>query len=1133
MILRKRGNAMFDFILGGCGTGKSYHQMEQIRQDLTAQKPVILLVPMQFSFEAEKRLYDYLDKKLFNRMKTYSFSTLSQEILLRYGDSGKNYASEQEKLLFLYQAVQECAQKDALTVLKKLSSPEDLLSLQKLISKLRKEGVTAEKMQDFSVSAEENSLLRDKTRDIAEILSAYDRILQEHGLCDSLNDLTSAAALAGKHGFFCGMHIYVDEFGTFSGDQYQMLETMMHQAGRFSIALRADNPGRKASGIFDGGNQTFLNLKQMAQEIRPDSVRITYRPEYRRSPYQDLEAVGSQIFRSVRSSAPYQGHVHVFQAEDPVSEVEYICAEIYQLLSSYDSLHCRDIAIAVKDPEVYRPLLERAFARYHLPYDIAAQRPVLHTALIRAFLSLLEILSAEKEKDSGNFRWNTDALLRYLKNDVSGYGREKTAMLEQFCFVWNIRGTDWNEPFYVSGRQEINQKSEPFGGEELEALRCAFLAEITELRTQCEHTSVRKFCRVLYSFLQKKKEAYEAFLLQQKTVQGTEVLKQNELSALWKLLGQMMNTVVSSLDSEIVSVKELYQIFLMLCKSTAFSVPPETLDSIRVIETLYEVLTVRLSSPKVVFVPGVVSGIYPGTPSPGGIFTEKELEQLEQSAQKLHITRLLPELYSEELLVINQILASPSERLYLTFPETDISHEPADPSSVIGDVCSMFQDESVLIRQDMLPPEYYAWTEESAYFHFVRNFKRNDAETASLRALLEQNPLYASRIRKLTETHTDQPIQASPETMRHLLGSQILLSPSGIEKFYQCPFQYFCTYCLKLYLPQKAALNPLSIGNLAHYCLEKILSAHPKDFLQLTPEKLETELRTAAECFKTENFSKSEQKDSSFLINYEYQIQSLLQMLLHMQEELKQSSFVPAAFEAKVDHQEVYKPYSLRNGSVLCHGKIDRVDLCHTEEQNMMRVVDYKTGNKSLTPEKIAHGLDMQMLIYLLALEQNGAFGNAVPVGVLYLPCGQLSGEEYQDREHQKLTQKDLLDEHYQVRGLLREDSVPYMQKEVSAPADIMNHKVKDTLFRATPKQFDSMKQHVEKKICEMADKLYEGKIAPDPYLYQSYSPCTYCPCAELCGNVRKEKLNYSEKEKKEALRQVFENQTDEEEQKS
>nr|MCR4646701.1 hypothetical protein [Oscillospiraceae bacterium] len=106
---------MLHCILGGCGTGKSTRLMERLRSSLENGRRAVIIVPEQFSFEAEKKLYGFLGAQLFNRLQTYSFVTLARTILQQFGTTAQNagYASEQEKLLFLYQAVQACsAQKE-------------------------------------------------------------------------------------------------------------------------------------------------------------------------------------------------------------------------------------------------------------------------------------------------------------------------------------------------------------------------------------------------------------------------------------------------------------------------------------------------------------------------------------------------------------------------------------------------------------------------------------------------------------------------------------------------------------------------------------------------------------------------------------------------------------------------------------------------------------------------------------------------------------------------------------------------------------------------------------------------------------------------------------------------------------
>ncbi len=258
---------MLNCILGGCGTGKSTRLTERMQQDIAAGRNVLVLVPEQFSFEEEKRLYKALGAAAFNRLQTCSFATLSHSIFKECGENLRTaaYASDHEKLVFLYQAVRTTAARGDLQVLARRSNSADFIDrMLALIVKLRKAGVTAEKLQAASNALPER--LREKTADISVILLEYERILLAHGLYDSLTDLAEAALRANVHGYFKGRHIYIDEFDSFTGDQYDMLDVMLSQAEDMTAAIRTDEPDARLSPIFEGGNRTYRALLHMAGE---------------------------------------------------------------------------------------------------------------------------------------------------------------------------------------------------------------------------------------------------------------------------------------------------------------------------------------------------------------------------------------------------------------------------------------------------------------------------------------------------------------------------------------------------------------------------------------------------------------------------------------------------------------------------------------------------------------------------------------------------------------------------------------------------------------------------------------------------------------------------------------------------
>lgn len=68
---------------------------------------------------------------------------------------------------------------------------------------------------------------------------------------------------------------------------------------------------------------------------------------------------------------------------------------------------------------------------------------------------------------------------------------------------------------------------------------------------------------------------------------------------------------------------------------------------------------------------------------------------------------------------------------------------------------------------------------------------------------------------------------------------------------------------------------------------------------------------------------------------------------------------------------------------------MDRVDRWQANDQTFLRVVDYKTGKKTLDYCDLEQGLGLQMLLYLFALEQGGTFlgERRVGAGVQYFPA--------------------------------------------------------------------------------------------------------------------------------------------------
>ena len=185
-------------------------------------------------------------------------------------------------------------------------------------------------------------------------------------------------------------------------------------------------------------------------------------------------------------------------------------------------------------------------------------------------------------------------------------------------------------------------------------------------------------------------------------------------------------------------------------------------------------------------------------------------------------------------------------------------------------------------------------------------------------------------------------------------------------------------------------------------------------------------------------------------------------------------------------------------------GFVDRVDVWQSGGRPYVRVVDYKTGKKSFDYTNVLHGRGLQMLLYLFALEENGAreFGGPVkPAGVLYFParCNLLTLPQPPAPDAlAAVRQKDL-----RRQGLLLDDEallqamepaegtpryLPYSVKKDGRSGDL-----------ASPAQLALLRQHVRRLLAGMTDELFAGKITANPYSRGATGACTYCDYAPIC----------------------------------
>src|SRR5699024_2975853 len=140
-----------------------------------------------------------------------------------------------------------------------------------------------------------------------------------------------------------------------------------------------------------------------------------------------------------RPAPPFNGDVPIQlnYAVHPRAEVEGAAQEILKLVRD-EGYRYKDIAILMRDSELYHDLIKTIFADYEIPVFIDEKKPMLHHPLIELIRSGLDVILTN---------WRYDAIFQMLKtgripstNERDPLNQEAIDTLENYALEYGIRG---------------------------------------------------------------------------------------------------------------------------------------------------------------------------------------------------------------------------------------------------------------------------------------------------------------------------------------------------------------------------------------------------------------------------------------------------------------------------------------------------------------------------------------------------------------------------------------------------------------------------------------------------------------------------------------------------------------------
>lgn len=1107
-----------NIIYGRSGSGKSEYIYNKIKSELETAPKTYIVTPEQFSFTAEKKLLETLDEGATTKVEVLSFERMAYRVLQEtLGTSLKNI-DKAGKAMVVSSLLEE-AQKE-LNFLGKNLENIDLILTQ--ITEFKKHGITAEMLKE-KMDTTQDTYLKLKIKDMYTIYSRFEDRLQDNYIDE--NDLLNLLAqnIESSH-LFDNCLFYIDEFAGFTKQEYNVIQVLEKIAKDIYVTVCTDDLRvikSPEADIFYDNKQTVQTLKQIADIKNEIHLENSYRFKN-----EELRHLEKNIF-----DLPYTtynkeaGNIKLTIAKNQYEEIENVAREISKLVRK-EGYRYRDIGVITKNLEDYSSLCKAIFSEYEIPVFIDEKKDITSDIFVKYVLAILDIFAKN---------WSYEAVFNYLKSGIVKVDR--LYELENYCLKWNIKGSKWYEKPWDFGEEDT-----------FEAEQKEVITPLLEFRKNLNSKNTAdKISEELYKFILKNCDAYQNTNKQaqkkSENKQETNELSNKDVDKEGWINTDSYNAVIDVIDEIAELFKDVKMSFDTYSKLLKTGIQtkeigqiPQTQDKV----TVGDVNRSKTHKVRAIFIIGVNDGVFPSVPSSEGFFNDKDRENLKEEGLEL-AKGTLEKMY-EENFNIYKAFSTAEERLYISYPASDVDDKPLRKSTTISKLRRIFPklkentyiDDSLNKAKENLKlekdnanvgeqhslqdncineapeAEMNIYTKEVTFSELLSHINNMNGSWYEVYNWYKNNPKYSYRLEKALEglEYTNLPEKINKHNVQKLYGDTLHTTVSRLEQYKSCEFSYYLKYGLKLSSKEKMDIKPVDTGSFMHDVVDTFFKEN-ENVKGISDEELKKILDKIVE----DKLSMPRNYIFTATAKYRNLVTRLKRVIFYSMkyivQSLKNSEFDVMQTELEFGNN-TYPPIemTLDDGKrVSITGKIDRIDIAKAPNGKYIRIIDYKSSTKDIELNKVIAGLQLQLLTYVDAITQKE---KAEPAGALYFsliePKLASAKKEMSKEEIEQIIKKN-----YKMNGLVLADInvIKMMDKNLqTGKSDIIpvelnssgeiNYKNSKTV---TKDEFENLQKYTIKLIKQISKEILDGNIDLKPYyaLNNKKTPCSYCEYKSIC----------------------------------
>lgn len=1043
---------------------------DEVKKNIDRYEKHIIIVPERYSFVTEKELMNQMGVSCLIDCEVLSINRLCNRV---FGIG--EVLDKQGGIVLIQKILQD--HKDEFIFFKNMYSKLGFAeNLYQTIMQYKSSGVRPEDVYEKCGS----QTLQNKLQDIMLVYSEYEKYISQ-GFTDGIYKLEQLISEVRTHRFFDGSAFYFAFFESFTFEELKFINVLIEHHNYCVVGCRA-SIGASNDHIFDN------SIYNQMQALFFEKGIVDSEYEYKEVLPRSFDFVKQNLFAySVQERTIKDRDVEIYSASSVSQEVVQVLKYV-NFLVYHERYRFKDINIAVNDIEKYAPIFQKELSNFDLNVFFDRTVSLANTELGRFVSYALECC---------HYNFMANDIFKLINNAYFGFEQKQLQFLCAFLTKYNLQGVDFLKD------ERIEQ--DVFVSDLAQDLQVNALEVLDELYDKlCFIKNAFSSCEIAVHYVGAIQKIFEYFGVESKTSQiieqsedvFTKKMSEQIQNKFENLLGQILDLDAYT-EYSALNFSRFLQTGLQAC---SISVLPLSVDSVYVGDAFESTFDKR----KIMILVGTNYGLNPKVKSDVGLIQDKEIRAL---SHKYNLEPKIQDINIRSRLKTYELCISPLQKLIIYFPLSTDNGDSLKPSQVVNSLRSIFCydgknlpiensskgiTEVVQSDKDLM---LFFGNQNTAKEQILNNLERlEDVSITSAYCALKHNSNIDEYL-SVSESAYEKPLIASlMDVSIKQKDDKKIISASQIKEYLDCPFKHFANRALKLKEIKSLALNPLDVGVILHRFAElfvKMCIENGANFKNNEIIKIKNQIKQKVQ---DEYDGVLNIQSNAFLAKY------ILREGGRLIEQINaiygESNFKPIATEYRFDDFKI----STTSNDYFFGGSIDRID----ESGDRLFIIDYKTGDATLSPSDIYYGNKLQLLIYSSACKK--IYPKRLVAGYGYFPIKDKYINPQSDYG-KKISKVDgyFLNDEQNIYDLDTNLATNQSQKIESRFINIYRSQTKDGKLSFGSKVLDleqmkKLELYANKVIQKVLEEIECGYIESKPKKENQSSSCDYCVYSGVCG---------------------------------